>query len=266
MAPFDVKQYWETRLADDFSLSSVGRLHWGPYYNQWQYRIRRKVFLRSLRAVADDFAAAAVLDIGSGTGFYVDRWEELGAGRITGVDLAGVAVQKLREKYPRHEFYELNIGDSNCRIPNGPFDFVSAMGVMFHIVDDEQYKNALRNLYASLKPGGILIFSDLFLHGQARRFSYLVHRPLTMVEAMIRETGFEQLARRPLFVLMNEPVDSTNPLLKFYWGVMQRIVNRAQWTGFIFGATLYPLESLLVRSLGESPATEIMVCRKPRSD
>jgi SAM-dependent methyltransferase len=263
--PFDPKTYWEKRLTRDFSLGSAGRLNWGIYYNRWQYRVIRKVFLRAVRDFKSDLESVRALDVGSGTGFYIERWQELGVKSITGLDLTTVAVEKLRQVYPKNTFYQLNVGDESARIPGGPYDIVSAMGVMFHIVDDKQYQKALENMFAALVPGGILVFSDLFLHRPERRFSYIVHRTLTTIEHMVRKAGFEPLERRPLFVLMNEPVDSGNLLLKLYWGMLQRIVNRFLWTGHVFGAVLYPLDSVLVSVVRESPATEIMVCRKPAS-
>ena len=262
---FDAKQYWETRLKRDYSLGGVGRLNWGRYYNQWQYRISRKVFKRVLRTASHDIEGAAVLDVGSGTGFYIDCWKELGVKSIAGIDLTALAVEKLQAKYPESTFYELDIGDETTTIPGGPYEFVSAMGIMFHIVDDQRYSTALKNICASLNPGGILIFSDLFLHGEPRRADYIVHRTRAAIEAMLDDAGLERLTRRPMYVLMNEPVDSSNRLLKVYWGIIQRIVHRVQWTGFAFGAALYPLELLLVSTLRESPATEVMICRRPHS-
>ena len=36
------------------------------------------------------------LDVGSGTGFYVQAWRDLGAGSVTGCDLTQAAVDRLR--------------------------------------------------------------------------------------------------------------------------------------------------------------------------
>jgi hypothetical protein len=39
-------------------------------------------------------------------------------------------------------------------------------------------------------------------------------------------------------------------------------VRRKDWIGFLMGVFLYPLELLLVSTLNERPAMEIMVCQK----
>jgi 2-polyprenyl-3-methyl-5-hydroxy-6-metoxy-1,4-benzoquinol methylase len=262
LKPFDVAQYWEDRLNKDYSLASVGRLNWGPIYNRFAYSIRRRIFLRWLRTFGKNFESADVLDIGTGTGFYVERWKELGVRSITGADLTEAAVKQLRAKFPNETFHQLNIGKPISGIVSEQFDFVSMMAVLFHIVDDEQYETAFKNIYSLLKPGGLFVFSELFLHGQTRRFNYLVHRSLDTIEKIYTDAGFEPVIRRPVFVLMNEPVDSTNRLLKLYWAILQRIVLRVPGAGILFGA-LYPIELALVSLLKESPATEFMICRKP---
>jgi hypothetical protein len=43
------------------------------------------------------------LDYGSGTGFYLDRWQELGFPNVHASDVSEVAVQRLRERYPSCE-------------------------------------------------------------------------------------------------------------------------------------------------------------------
>jgi hypothetical protein len=66
-----------------------------------------------------------------------------------------------------------------------------------------------------------------------------------------------------MFVLMNHPVDSQNRLLGRMWNILTRLIRQGEFAGFVLGGCLYPLESLLIRLLQESPTTEIVVCRKP---
>jgi cyclopropane fatty-acyl-phospholipid synthase-like methyltransferase len=44
----------------------------------------------------------------------------------------------------------------------GPVDYVSAIGVMFHIVDDDRWRSAIRNLAGVLRPGGLMIVGGDF--------------------------------------------------------------------------------------------------------
>ena len=80
----------------------------GRRYNEWMYRVRGRVFDAVVArhflpggrpSPAPGAAPFKVLDVGAGTGFYVDRWLALG-GSVTGVDLTDVAVDRLRERFP----------------------------------------------------------------------------------------------------------------------------------------------------------------------
>jgi hypothetical protein len=44
----------------------------------------------------------------------------------------------------------------------GPVDYVSAIGVMFHIVEDARWERAVANLAAVLKPGGLMFVGGDF--------------------------------------------------------------------------------------------------------
>ena len=73
-----------------------------------------------------------------------------------GVDIAEVAIEKLSRMYPEYTFYRMDIGNRVHELEKATFDVVSAMDVLFHIVDDNKYENALRNIYGLLRPGGTL--------------------------------------------------------------------------------------------------------------
>src|SRR3954453_7622223 len=100
---FDARDYWEQRLADDYSLGGVGFRRLGHRFNAWAYRVRRERFGSAVGRLDLDVAGARVVDVGSGTGFYVTQWLDLGA-RVTGLDLTQVAVDRLRHAYPAASF------------------------------------------------------------------------------------------------------------------------------------------------------------------
>lgn len=93
-----------------------------------------------------------MLDVGCGTGFFIERWRKLGAKNIVGVDITSVAIKNLREKYSDVEFYQMDIGDSIQSVLKGNFCAVSAFDVLYHIVDDKKYVKAINNIYSLLKP------------------------------------------------------------------------------------------------------------------
>ena len=262
---FATKDYWERRLRDHFDLEGVGYLRLGRRFNRWMYRVRGEVFDRIVAELGiDGRTRPKVFEVGPGTGFYVARWLELGA-EVTGMDLTAVAVEELGRRFPRARFVQGDIGS-----PLGPpladelgrFDVVSAFDVLFHIVDDAMYARALDNLAALLKPGGLFLWSDNFIHQPAVRVTHQVSRSLAEITAAVEKAGFEIVRRVPMFVLMNYPADTSSRLVRMGWTAMVAPAMLSDWLGGALGALLYPLEKRLVRSRTESPSTELMICRK----
>ncbi|MFH1514951.1 MAG: class I SAM-dependent methyltransferase [bacterium] len=263
MSEFDPRQYWEKRLADNYGLNAVGYWSMGTNFNRWMYRVRKAVFLKIVRSLKINLREASVLDIGSGTGFYIDLWKKLDVESITGVDITSVAVRELSEKFSDASFHQMDVGDDISALQNNKYDAVSAMDVLFHIVDDEKYLKSIENIYSLLKPNGYFIYSDNFLHSDRVESSHQVSRSLFEIEKVLTNRGFEIVGRKPMFVLMNFPVDSKNALFKRMWYRMERIVSKSELIGFIAGALLFPLERILVSVCKESTTTECMIARKP---
>lgn len=265
---FDNREYWETRLREHYSLAGVGYLRLGRWYNQWMYRVRGEVFDRVVAAIGNrepgtGWRGAEVLDVGAGTGFYVDRWLRLGA-RVTGLDLTEVAVGELTRAFPAARFVRADIGGAleAIPLPPGRCDAVSAFDVLFHLVDDAQYARAFRNIAALLKPGGWFLWSDNFLRHAAERVRHQASRPLAESVRLVEAAGFEVVERLPMFVLMNYPADTRSRAARWAWTGLMAPVALIPPLGWALGAALYPIEKLLVRRKQESPSTELMVCRK----
>lgn len=261
-ARFDAKSYWETRLRQHPGLCGVGNTRMGKRYIEWLYRVRRAVFLRLLGSLGADFRQARVFDVGSGTGFYLELWQELGASSIAGCDLTETAVAGLRSAFPSSRIFEMDIGEALSPSARGPYDVVSAFDVLFHIVEEERYERAIRNVHSLLRPGGLFLFSDFLVHRSTLSGEHVACRSLNRVEALLRNTGFDVLRRVPMFVLMEEPLDSRSSAYRFLWKLATYPARHSKFAGFLLGALLYPLERVLTKIFSESPTTEIMVCQK----
>lgn len=256
------KDYWEGRLKENFGLHGTGFQGLGRRYNEYMYKVRRRVFVQRIRKLNIDYANVNVLDIGSGTGFYVRLWKDLGVIKITGTDITMVAVENLRSMYPSNEFLQLDIGDEvGYKTLQNKFDIISAFDVLFHIVDDSRYNNAIKNIFSLLKPGGLFIFSDNFLHQDSLRSARQVSRSLSVIQKALRENNFEVILRRPMFVLMNAPVDTNRSVLRLMWRTITSLVRHSDRMAYLVGNVLYPLELLLVSVITESPSTEMMICK-----
>ena len=137
---------------------------------------------------------------------------------------------------------------------------VSVSGAL-HIVDDELYVRALANIASLLKPGGLLIWSDNFIHRPTARVTHQVSRSLDEITAAVDRAGFTIECRVPMFVLMNYPADASR-LAGLAWTAMVSPAMVSNALGGLVGAVLYPFERRLVRWAKESPSTELMVCRR----
>jgi len=236
----------------------------GESYNKWMYRIRKAVFNKHIKRLNLDWSSINALDIGTGTGFYIDRWKELGIKDITGCDITEVAVKNLLKNYKDHNFYLQDISEElHQEIADKKYSIISAFDVLFHIVDDEKYKKAISNIYDLLDENGYFILSDNFVHKETQRSSHHVNRTINYTYNTLQDIGFEVQLRKPIFFLFNEPVDTQSKLAWNFWKLQTKIVTRHEVFGEIFGTLLYPVELLCVNFAKEGPSTEIMICKKP---
>ena len=262
---FDQERYWQERLSADDTLKGVGYSMLGQRYNEWIYRMRRDVFLDRVPKLGIDLAHAHVLEIGPGTGFYIDLWHQLGVRRVTGIDLAPIVVERLRARYPQHEFLQGDVGAADSRLEPGAYDVVTAFDVMYHVTDEDAFERAVATIAGCLRPGGLFMVADTFLHHEqanARTAEHYVNRTLARYESVLARNGLDVVQRRPMFVLMSAPPDSRSRLRRAWWLGVAGAASLAEPLGHLVGAVLYPLERQLVRRRAESASTELMVCRR----
>jgi 2-polyprenyl-3-methyl-5-hydroxy-6-metoxy-1,4-benzoquinol methylase len=255
--------YWESRLRQNWGLHGVGHISYGVSYNRWLYKVRGNIFRREMDRLGVDWKHTDVLDVGSGTGFWVDAWKALGVRSITGSDVTQVAVDHLRLSHPELRFTRLDIsGSMETQQTGGPYDVISAFDVLFHITSDARFADAISNISRLLSPKGYFIFSDNFLHGAGVRGDHQVSRSLQEISQVVTNAGFQMIRRVPMFILMNAPVDTSASWPFKFWRLAMLPVRAAPALGSIYGALLYPLELQLTRFLRESPTTEMMICQK----
>lgn len=233
-------------------------------YNQMLYAVRRSAFghvLGKIRGRAADYWT--VLDIGSGTGFYVDLWERAGIRGLTGSDITETAVHNLAVRHPAAQFVQCDIGgDLPPALAGTEADVVSAFDVLFHIVDDDAYARAIANIAYMLRPGGHFLFSDNLSDRVQRHGPHQVSQSEPEVRALLAKNGFEIRRIVPMFVLMNDPVRSQSRLMRKLFSLIYRLAARGEGWGRVVGGALYPVEIALIRLLRRGPSTEIFICQK----
>jgi hypothetical protein len=156
----------------------------------------------------------------------------------------------------------MDISDALLPSVRQEYDFVSAFDVLFHIMEEERYQQAIRNVHSLLRPGGLFLFSDFLVHTSPHSGEHVTFRSLNQVELLLRNTGFAVLRRVPMFVLMEEPLDSTSAVYRFFWKLVTYPARQSELAGFLLGALLYPLDKVLTKIFDESPTIEIIACEK----
>src|SRR5262245_35793979 len=113
---------------------------------------------------AQERRAWSILDVGSGTGHWVDFYLDVYLAKsVTSVEFVPQMAAFLREKYAgRKEVTVLEADIVSDPLPARSFDIVNAIGVMFHIVADARWRLAVARLLGSVKAGGLFLVGGDF--------------------------------------------------------------------------------------------------------
>jgi SAM-dependent methyltransferase len=200
-----VKDYWQRRYEKKFSIGSSGHVSFNEHYNSFVYRAYERALKKALARYGRP-AGKRVMDVGSGTGYWVEFYRKAGAAEISGMDLTDISVEKLRERYPAYRFDVADIGSPSFE-PDGSFDIVSCMDVLYYITDDNAFSRALANLAACLKPDGVLLITDTFRDGRPQKPPYYyLHRDRAAYVRAMETAGLVWDTIIPVNYLLKKPI------------------------------------------------------------
>jgi SAM-dependent methyltransferase len=270
---YENDQYWNQRLEREFSLAGVGHTGVGLAFNGWAYQVRRRVLCRTLRQQGLNIAGARVLELGFGTGFYLNLWRELGAAHVSGFDITEIAVEAARKRFGAAG-WNFARADVGAPLPlngkAGTFDLATAFDVLFHLVEDQNWNGALDNLASALKPGGHALIFDKY-QSVENSLSHVRRRTLKTYCDALAARKLEVLAIHPIFFFMNSPGGLAGPGRLFFkttWSLAKlpykagRYIGLGDVLGGAMGAALYWPELLLGRILPTGPSTKLLIARK----
>ena len=109
-----------------------------------------------------ELTVKTMLDLGCGTGVLCSIMEEHGI-KTRGMDLSHGMIAMAKEKYPHIPFEQ---GNMICWKPESSYDLVtSTCDAINHILEPEDIRKVMRNVYSYLNSGGIFLF-DLLRPGE----------------------------------------------------------------------------------------------------
>ena len=239
--------------------------------NRWLYRIGRRNVRAFLAAYGlGQLNGRAILDVGAGTGFWIDVWREMGATQVDGVDLAPEAVDGLRHRYPESTFKAGDIADPGVIPDDVGYDIVSVMNVMLHILDEDRFASAGANIAAAVRPGGYLLMAEPALTERTpppepKPGASSKARPLSRYREVFESAGLTFVSFRASTVVGANPIESGDRYFRSYSWVWKRTARWARrWpraSGAI-GRVLDVLDRILMRT-GAAPSGKLLLFRRP---
>jgi 2-polyprenyl-3-methyl-5-hydroxy-6-metoxy-1,4-benzoquinol methylase len=261
---YDAEKYWAERYST-IDITKSGHIDLPADYNKWLYERKKEVFFQGLKAAHFNPVGASVLEIATGTGVYVEAWQKRKVSRLVGIDISAAAVAELQRRFPKYEFYKRDLAKPGLVdvVGNG-FDVVTAIDMLYHIVQDSDFPIALRNIAETVKPGGLFAIHDLFLHTAEYDAGYIKLRTLDTYRAALDAAGFDIVWRKPTFFFAVQPRDVSSPPTlrlmlqvwdRFTYPLIQRLPNLA-------GRSTYWTDKIIGAVMKEGPSFEMMICRR----
>lgn len=261
--PFDLTGYWNKRY-EFVDVTASGHIDLPAEYNTWLYRRKQDHLASAVARVGGSFHGSKLFEVAAGSGAWMNFWDSQGVREYFGIDLSERAINDLTRRFPRHRFVQRDLSDPALAATVGTgYDCVTAMDVLYHVTDDDRFAAGVKELVSLLKPGGLLVIHDQFLHGPAAHHGYIRWRSLSQYEEVLDWAGVDIVYRRPTFFFMIQTVDFT--------GLAARIMS-ALWARFsepaiarfprFAGAIGYVVDTAICAVLHEGPSMEVMVCRK----
>jgi 2-polyprenyl-3-methyl-5-hydroxy-6-metoxy-1,4-benzoquinol methylase len=263
----DTYGYWTRRLAQP-GITSVGRLGASARLNEALYRrfrqnvssmIRRRPILPANRA----------LDVGTGWGAWVDFWHSHDVTHVDATDFTASAVADVGGRYPgQGSVWVADVSQADAFADVSPYPVVSCMSVLLHVIDEDRFSQALRNLAALVSPGGYLLLADPAIVGEVFRERQSVAaraRPLRRYVDVLSASGLDLIETCPAAAIAGDPVDAPN---RFVFSVVG-----GWWKAVVLLDRLPPLRKplavavewvdLIAQRAGLSTTSKLLLFRRP---
>jgi len=263
---FDQASYWQRRIGGDIDIGVVGHRSLGRAYNEYIYRRRVDVLAAAVKELELDLTKSTVLDVGAGSGYYVEFWQRLGVPTLLGIDLSRDGIARLRKIYTNYNFLCADITNPSMSANiDARFYVITIFDVLYHITDDDDAQQALNSLSSLLKPDGHILAFDHILKRDYVLRQHVKYRSERHYAKMLERAGLEIVERKQLFVFLEPPVvgcKSVDVLISGVYMVVGVFMKRWSSLGNFIGKLVYQLDSRLSRIGIRTSNHELLIIKK----
>jgi len=140
------KNYWEKKYKEYVgNIKFIGTKSFSVKANKNTYSLIKEQYDKLLDDLGIFFDNKNILDAGAGIGEYVlfllNR-----KGRVTAIDIIEDAVSSIKTKFPEVDCLTSSLEDIDKYFQPKQFYFVHCFDVLYHIIGDEKWEKAIRNL------------------------------------------------------------------------------------------------------------------------
>ena len=270
---FDEKKHWTSRLAAGNSIYPlVGHRALGEHWNRFIYTRRYDVLNELITSLAQgNFHSWKIADCGAGFGLFWPFWRERQVEEYCGLELSPQAVSYLRQELDSSNTQTACSAiqiDLATRLTDPPFSdrtIVTFMDVLFHVLDDEGFSNALLNGWDFLAPGGYMIFTDCLCRRAIHSDVHVRFRPLSTYAHLLERSESDFLIFPLFFVLCPpEPKTPIKSILRLLWGPGALLSQKFPGIDETTGRLLYKADSALFKQFPRmrSMSTSLIAVQK----
>jgi 2-polyprenyl-3-methyl-5-hydroxy-6-metoxy-1,4-benzoquinol methylase len=192
----DTIQYWidrHQRLSD--KLASVGDIRRTEDENTTLYAWKKREVFDVLRALGlTDLKNTSLLDAGCGNGVVSELFWVLGAD-VSGVDVSDDPLRQATLRVPLGTFHRSPLTSLELQ---REYDIVFCADVLYHVVDNTAWEQALERLARHTSPGGYLYILEHLRPHEESPASHVHHRTLQVYQQALGAMGLiEQPMEKP---------------------------------------------------------------------
>lgn len=227
----DPSAYWKGLVeGTPADLDQVGHPDMGRKFNSCAYRLRLAALRRALNGSLNGKRFDSVFEAGFGVGYYMDFWRRSGARLVTGIELSETARNHVAALFPEYDLRAGDVADlarlSDWIHLRHQFDLVTALDLIYHLVDDDVAQRALSRLGDLVSPRGLLVFTEknTGLDASYREGPLVTRRPLKWYMDSLGHC-WTHVWTEPVFWCMDPPSrhvgSNASPAALAAWGAIR---------------------------------------------